>query len=103
MCPNWRPAGAIRRDRFTPAEHPPFSTLASAALADQAVELYWHALCRDVPFVNYDSDPLIASAAAELSGLAAFRGPKSGGAATPQTLFRGFTPDDVIGPYECGA
>jgi membrane-associated phospholipid phosphatase len=78
---------------------PPFPSVASRALADQAVELYWMALCRDVNFLDYGSNPLTLAAAAELSSLRSFDGPKSGGAVTPQSLFRGFTPQDMIGPY----
>jgi hypothetical protein len=79
---------------------PPFPSVASAALADQAVELYWMALCRDVNFLDYEkpNSPTVA-AAAELSSLKSFTGPKSGGLVTPQTLFRGFTAEDVVGPY----
>ena len=78
---------------------PPFPSVTSRELADQAVELYWMALCRDVNFTTYGSDPLVQAAAAELSSLQKFKGPKSGGLVTPQTLFRGFTAGDVIGPY----
>src|SRR5207253_3915127 len=39
------------------------------------------------------------TAADELSKLTAFPGPRYRGKVTPQTLFRGFTADDVIGPY----
>jgi hypothetical protein len=57
------------------------------------------ALCRDVNFTDYGSNPLAQAAAAESSSLHGFTGPRSGGLVTPQTLFRGFTADDVIGPY----
>jgi hypothetical protein len=79
---------------------PAFPSVASRALADEAVELYWMALCRDVNFLDYDkpNSPTVA-AAAELSKLKAFKGPRSNGSVTPQTLFRGFTAEDVIGPY----
>jgi hypothetical protein len=63
------------------------------------VELYWMALCRDVNFTQYGSDPLAQAAAAELSSLAGFVGPMSGREVTAQSLFRGFTAEDVIGPY----
>ncbi len=76
-----------------------FPRLDSAELADQAIELYWMALCRDVNFMKYETDPLVIAAAGELSKLAAFGGPRSSGIVTPQTLFRGFTAGDVIGPY----
>src|SRR5271166_5162207 len=78
---------------------PAFPSVASQALADQAVELYWMALCRDVNFRDYGSNSLTLAAAAELSSLKSFTGTRSGGLVTSQTLFRGFTAEDVIGPY----
>src|SRR5229473_125566 len=57
------------------------------------------ALCRDVNFTDYAADATAQAAAAELSGLSGFAGPRSGGQVTPQTLFRGFTANDVIGRY----
>jgi membrane-associated phospholipid phosphatase len=78
---------------------PAFPSLASQALADLAVELYWMALCRDVNFTDYGTDPRAIAAAAELSTLGGFKGPRDNGYVTSQTLFRGFTADDVIGPY----
>ena len=73
--------------------------LASAWRAGEAVEDYWMALLRDVPFSRYDSDPLALAAIAELNALSDFRGPKEGGQVTARTLFRGFTPGDLAGPY----
>jgi membrane-associated phospholipid phosphatase len=78
---------------------PAFPSVSSRKLAAQAVELYWMALCRDLNFTDYGSSPLAQAAAAELSSLPGFTGPRSGGLVTPQTLFRGFTAADVIGPY----
>jgi membrane-associated phospholipid phosphatase len=78
---------------------PPFPKLASQELADQAVELYWMALCRDVSFTKYETDSTAGGAAAELSSLKEFKGPKFNGSVTVQTLFRGFTAGDLIGPY----
>jgi hypothetical protein len=72
---------------------------ASARAAAEMVELYWQAITRDVPFAEYESHPLTRQAAASLSTLSRFDGPRSGGAVTPGTLFRGPTPGDVIGPY----
>lgn len=72
---------------------------ASAEEAGEMVEVYWQALTRDVPFASYATDPGIATAAAELTAMADFRGPKSGGAVTPATLFRGPTAGDRTGPY----
>ncbi|MBI3949700.1 MAG: vanadium-dependent haloperoxidase [Acidobacteria bacterium] len=62
-------------------------------------ELYWMALARDVNFTHYDSDPLIAKTAADMSRFSDFRGPKQDGQVTPATLFRGLTPGDVTGPF----
>ena len=71
----------------------------SAWIASEMAELYWQALTRDVPFADYDTDPLTLAAASELSGFSDFRGPKDGGAVTTGTLFRGNTPGDLAGPY----
>ena len=73
--------------------------MASQARADEMVELYWQALLRDVNFTDYATNALAQAAAAELSSLSGFAGPRIGGQVTAQTLFRGFTADDVIGPY----
>jgi membrane-associated phospholipid phosphatase len=78
---------------------PPFATLGSPDLAAQMIEVYWQALVRDVPFSQWSSDSTIATATAELTGLPAFAGPRIGGHVTPQTVFRGFTPGDIVGPY----
>ncbi|MFJ8529321.1 vanadium-dependent haloperoxidase [Bacillus sp. NPDC094106] len=71
----------------------------SAWMASEMTELYWQALIRDVPFTEYDSNPLTHTAASELSILSDFRGPKVKGEVTTGTLFRGGTPGDLIGPY----
>ncbi|MGA9722425.1 MAG: vanadium-dependent haloperoxidase [Candidatus Binatus sp.] len=78
---------------------PPFDNLNSPGLAAQIVELYWLAVARDVPYSEFGSDPTIAAAASELSSLAAYSGPKIGGQVTPDSIFRGFTAGDLIGPY----
>jgi len=71
-------------------------SVASQAIADAAVESYWMALCRDVNCTQYGNEPLTTAAIAELNSLSAFHGPSP---VTPQNLFRGFTPGDVLGPY----
>ena len=48
---------------------PPAPAFASAWRAGEAVELYWAALLRDVPFANWATDPLVAQACADLSKL----------------------------------
>jgi hypothetical protein len=73
--------------------------LASAERAGEAVEVYWMALLRDVNFADYATSPLALAASADLSRSSDFRGPKEGNKVTTQTLFRGFTPGDVTGPY----
>ena len=74
-------------------------TFSSAETASELIELYWQALTRDVPFVAYDTHPLIQAACADLAKCSDFRGPKVGGAVTPATLFRGNTSGDLVGPY----
>ena len=78
---------------------PPPPAFSSATMAAEMVENYWHALTRDVPFSQYDTDPLIAQAAADLSSMSSFQGPKVGGKVTSATIFRGTTPGDLTGPY----
>jgi hypothetical protein len=77
----------------------PPPAVASQVRAADMVELYWMALCRDVNVADYGTDGLALAAAAELSSLAGYAGPKSGGSVTPQFLFRGFTAEDLVGPY----
>jgi membrane-associated phospholipid phosphatase len=77
----------------------PSPALASAQRAAEAVEDYWHALLRDVNFTDYATNAAALAACAELSSLRAFTGPRQNGQVTPQTLFRGFTSGDVVGPY----
>jgi hypothetical protein len=78
---------------------PPAPAFASSEAAGEMAELYWQALARDVPFAAYDTNPITVAAAADLNKLSVFRGPKVNGAVTASTLFRGFTPGDLAGPY----
>lgn len=71
---------------------PPAPALASAARASEAIEIYWIALLRDVPFNEFRDDTThrdVIAAAEELSKAPDFNGPKAGDKVTPQTLFRG--------------
>jgi hypothetical protein len=77
----------------------PAPAFSSAEQAADAVELYWQALARDVPFSEYGSNPITQAAAAELSRLSGFQGPKSNGRVDATTLFRGLTAGDTMGPY----
>jgi membrane-associated phospholipid phosphatase len=66
----------------------------------EIAELYWQALTRDVPFSEYDSNPLTSAAATDLSQFSDFRAPKdSSGQVSTRTLFRGGLPGDLNGPY----
>lgn len=79
--------------------------LSSDAGAAEMVEVYSLAVCRDVPFVNYDVDGTITTildnthmnspdVLASLKYYAPANTP-----ITPQTLFRGTTPSEQVGPY----
>ncbi len=86
---------------------PPSPPVASAERAAEMIELYWMALCRDVPFTEYENESsnpgsLIARSIADLNKLGSFfKGPKDHvtGLVTAQTLFRGSTPGETDGPY----
>lgn len=79
---------------------PPAPAFASAWRAGEMVEVYWASLLRDAPFAEYPTNPVVAQACADLSGLSDFRGPKgAGGAVTPSTIFRGSYPGCEVGPY----
>ncbi|MGO9452726.1 MAG: hypothetical protein ACLQDV_17040 [Candidatus Binataceae bacterium] len=88
-------------ETYDPSQNsiPPFDTLTSPGLAAQMIEAYWQVRARDVPFSQYGTDATIGAAATELSGLSSFTGPHISGNVTPQSIFRGFTTGDVIGPY----
>lgn len=85
---------------------PPSPAVRSAERAAEMVELYWMALCRDIPFCDYatlatNPNSLIAKAIDDLNSLPDFKGPKDKGShlVTAQTLFRGDTPGELDGPY----
>ena len=65
---------------------PPAPSITSPTAAQETSELYWQALCRDVPFSSYDKSSVVAEAAKHLG-------------ATPKTVFRGPTKGDLAGPY----
>lgn len=77
----------------------PAPEFASAERAAEAVECYWMALLRDLGFAQYAANETALAACAELSKMSDFRGPKKDGSVTPETLFRGFTKGDAVGPY----
>ena len=97
------PQAAYAYEMAGPDSHqlvtPPPPIFSSAEAAGEMVELYWLALCRDVPFTDYDTDPLPMEAAEDLTNLSDFRGPKIDGKVTSKTLFRGDIQGALVGPY----
>lgn len=78
---------------------PPAPAFSSAREAAEIAENYWEALTRDVPFSEYETNPITIRAAEDLSKLSDFPGPKVKGQVTPATLFRGAAPGNLTGPY----
>ena len=103
------PQGALAFDLEGLDSHatviPPAPSVASAQTAAEAVELYWAALLRDVPFTEYPTNSLVAQALADMNKLSFLKSAGNRQAPfplTPQNLFRGqFIPGDgsVQGPY----
>jgi membrane-associated phospholipid phosphatase len=79
---------------------PPAYTFASEDEAVEIIENYWQALTRDIPFINYNFDPLVANASSDLTTFAnKYHGPLAGGAVTPQVYSRGILKGDTNGPF----
>ena len=84
---------------------PPAPSVASAQSAAEAVEHYWAALLRDIPFTEYASNPLVGQAVADMNKLSFLRSASNHEYPVPvtaQNLFRGqIGPGDgnVRGPY----
>jgi hypothetical protein len=97
------PQGALALNLIGPdparVELVPPPRFAAAEQGAELVELYWQALLRDVPFADYEAQPLAQRAAKELSGFADFTGPRAGGRVTPAMLFRGTGAGSAAGPY----
>ncbi len=76
---------------------PPAPRFDSQEAAHEMGELYWMALARDIPFINYDSNPRIAAAVSSLNT----EFPAFGGMVpvTAQNVFRGIYPGEQVGPY----
>jgi hypothetical protein len=88
------------------ARLPAAPRFASATTEAEMAELYWYALTRDIAFIDYDSHPDIAAAAADLNSFSARAiFPMIGGAVTPQSVFRariftlGSPPGALVGPF----
>jgi hypothetical protein len=78
---------------------PPAPALASEAYATELVELYWASLLRDVAFTTFPTNAVAMQAAAELSSMPAYAGPKAANQVTPGLLFRGRLAGEKDGPY----
>jgi hypothetical protein len=80
-------------------------SVASAQTAAEQVEHYWGAVLRDVPFDDYPSNALVASAVADMNNLSFLKSPKNieyPYPVTPENLFRGQISrgdGNVMGPY----
>jgi hypothetical protein len=74
---------------------PPPPSMSSDEAAAEIVELYWLVLTRDIPFSEYDTNPLIAEAVANLNTLKDY---KAITPVTPQNIFRGISKSDLVGP-----
>ena len=84
---------------------PPAPSVTSNITAAEAVEHYWAAVLRDVPFDEYPTNSLVAQAIADMNRLSFLNGGQNFEypfPVTPGNLFRGqFVPGDgnVQGPY----
>jgi hypothetical protein len=76
---------------------PPAPRFDSEVAGHEAGELYWMAVLRDVPFVDYSTNGAIQQAIASLNN----EFPQFGGTVpvTAQNLFRGIYPGEQVGPY----
>jgi hypothetical protein len=77
---------------------PPPPAFASRAMGIEMAELYWLRLTVDVPFQNYDTDPLIAAALSDLNAFSYPLGSSPAGNTTSGRLFRGETVGCLVGP-----
>jgi hypothetical protein len=79
---------------------PPFDQITSPEYGAQLAEMYWSSLLYDVAFTDYTSSLTAIAAAAELTTLSGYRGPRdSHGNVTTDLLFRGTFPGETVGPY----
>jgi len=103
------PQGALALDLEGLDSHatviPAAPSVASAQTAAEEVEHYWAALLRDVPFIEYPTNSLVAQAVADLNKLSFLKSSVNREypfPVTPQNLFRGQVvagDGNVQGPY----
>ena len=86
---------------------PASPALVSEEYATELVELYWGSLLRDVPFTEYETNETANDAAAELTSMPKYAGPRDkNGKVAPRVLFRGglnlskanYFPGETVGP-----
>ena len=68
-------------------------------MAWEMVELYWLALTRDVPYREYESSRPTTDAITDLNALSSPASPALVKKLRPNSLFRGETSGELIGPY----
>ena len=91
---------ALDNAQFGQPQVPAAPPIAGDVTATELLEHYWGSLLRDVSFGDYASNPLASMAAAELSSLPSYLGPRnSSGHVTTDLLFRGTFPGESLGPY----
>ncbi len=84
---------------------PPAPSVTSAQEAAETVEHYWGALLRDVSFIDYPNNPIVAQAVEDMNKLSFVRSGSVEGPpfpVTPQNLFRGQSvkgDGNVQGPF----
>src|SRR5215813_5755322 len=71
----------------TSLDPPP--AFSSALMATEMAEVYWLSLTRDVPFRDYETDPLVAAAVADMNAFAEPLVTTTSEKPTPATVFRG--------------
>jgi len=75
-------------------------SIRSPRVAAEMAELYWQALCRDIPFSEYGQNQLISEAANNLSfGYSDGDWPLASGGVSPSVIFRGSSAGELVGPY----
>ncbi|MEL7488908.1 MAG: hypothetical protein AAGJ87_17055, partial [Pseudomonadota bacterium] len=75
-------------------------TFNSAETAAEMGELYCMALCRDIPFTEYENRNLIQRCSDDLNAFSRSDiFPNENGAVTPATIFRGTLPGAEVGPF----
>lgn len=83
----------------TSYEVPDVLPISSAEAIGEMIELYWMSILRDIPYTQWESSPLVQRAINDMNNLTNFKGPKENGLVTVNTLFRGISKGDLLGPY----